>query len=126
MNAKPTALLIGEVSNNFNQHLIQDHYECNYVKTAEEALRILSQQSFSVLISDYRLLDLKGNVFHDTLRSRGDHTPIVFLANQEDLIEVEKMKICCGGGHLLQPSSDSFILNVIKEASLRIHERDCV
>lgn len=126
MNIKPNILLVGEGALCFNQAIINDHYECNHVFTGDEALEALVENKYTLILSDFRLQDVKGDSLHSSLRTRGDHTPLVFLTDKEDLDAVQNLKICCGGGYMLSPAIDEQFLILLKEAGQRNHEGDCV
>ena len=50
------------------------------VPSAEEALEILKTESFSIILSDYRLEGMNGAEFLERLRQSGDQTPVVLLS----------------------------------------------
>lgn len=50
------------------------------VPSAEEALEILKSESFSIILSDYRLEGMNGGEFLERLRSSGNRTPVVLLS----------------------------------------------
>jgi two-component system response regulator FlrC len=49
-------------------------------KSAEEALEILKNQAFTVIISDYRLEGMDGVQFLEQLRGQGNQTPVLLLS----------------------------------------------
>jgi two-component system response regulator FixJ len=52
--------------------------------SAEEALTVLEQEEFSIIISDYRLEGMDGVQFVDQLRQRGNRTPVMMLSGAPD------------------------------------------
>lgn len=54
------------------------------VPSAEEALAILEQESFSIIVSDYRLDGMDGVQFVEQLRKGGNRTPVVMLSGAPD------------------------------------------
>jgi len=59
------------------------------VATAEEALEVLEEESFSIILSDYRLEGMDGVSFLKKLRESGNTTPVMILSgapDQQDII----------------------------------------
>jgi DNA-binding NtrC family response regulator len=56
--------------------------------SAEEALRILQNQKFAIIISDYRMEGMDGVAFVEQLRAAGDHTPVLMLSGAPDKMAV--------------------------------------
>lgn len=54
------------------------------VPSAEEALEVLSNEAFSIIISDYRLEGMDGVQFLEKLRQGGNRTPVVMLSGAPD------------------------------------------
>ena len=54
------------------------------VGSAEEALEILERESFSIILSDYRLEGMDGVEFVERLRQNGNQTPVVMLSGAPD------------------------------------------
>ncbi len=54
------------------------------VGSAEEALEILKTESFSIILSDYRLEGMDGVQFVERLRETGNQTPVVMLSGAPD------------------------------------------
>ena len=54
------------------------------VSSAEGALEILATESFSIIISDYRLEGMDGVEFLECLRQMGNRTPVVMLSGAPD------------------------------------------
>src|SRR6266511_689214 len=54
------------------------------VPSAEEALAILARESFSIIVSDYRLDGMDGVEFVERLRQGGNRTPVVMLSGAPD------------------------------------------
>ena len=57
---------------------------------AEEALDILKQERFTIILSDYRMEGMDGVTFCEQLRARGDDTPLVLLSGAPDKAGVLK------------------------------------
>src|SRR5881394_2247863 len=49
------------------------------VASAEEALELLTRESFSIILSDYRLEGMDGVEFLDRIRQSGEATPVVLI-----------------------------------------------
>jgi CheY-like chemotaxis protein len=54
------------------------------VASAEEALDVLEEESFSIILSDYRLEGMDGVEFLDRLRRSGNNTPVMILSGAPD------------------------------------------
>ena len=54
------------------------------VTSAEEALTILQQERFTIILSDYRLEGMDGVQFVEQLRQTGDRTPVIMLSGAPD------------------------------------------
>ena len=52
--------------------------------SAERALEMLQTQSFSIILSDYRLGGMDGVEFLEQLRAKGDETPVVVFSGAPD------------------------------------------
>ena len=52
--------------------------------SAERALEMLETQSFSLIISDYRLEGMDGVEFVEGLRAKGNQTPVLLLSGAPD------------------------------------------
>ena len=58
--------------------------------SAEEALEILQRDSFSLILSDYRLEGLSGVDLVTTIREQGIETPVILLSGAPDKTGVIK------------------------------------
>jgi DNA-binding NtrC family response regulator len=58
--------------------------EVAQASSAEEALDLLEERRFAVIISDYRMEGMDGVAFLEALRARGDRTPMVLLSAAPD------------------------------------------
>jgi DNA-binding NtrC family response regulator len=56
--------------------------------SAEEALRILQNQKFAIIVSDYRMGGMDGVAFVEQLRSTGNRTPVLMLSGAPDKMAV--------------------------------------
>jgi two-component system C4-dicarboxylate transport response regulator DctD len=52
--------------------------------SAEEALKILKTEQFTIIVSDYRLEGMDGVAFVERLRASGNHTPVLMLSGAPD------------------------------------------
>lgn len=52
--------------------------------SAEDALAILREQKFAVIVADYQLGGMNGVEFLETLRDSGDATPVLLLSGAPD------------------------------------------
>jgi two-component system response regulator HydG len=57
-------------------------------KSAEQALEIIKTESFTLIISDYRLEGMNGVEFLDQLRAQGNQTPVLLLSGAPDTLGV--------------------------------------
>jgi DNA-binding NtrC family response regulator len=56
--------------------------------SAEEALRILRNQKFAIIVSDYRMEGMDGVAFVEQLRATGNRTPVLMLSGAPDKMAV--------------------------------------
>jgi len=56
--------------------------------SAEEALRILQNQKFAIIVSDYRMEGMDGVAFVEQLRATGNRTPVLMLSGAPDKMAV--------------------------------------
>lgn len=69
-------------------------YDVTTVVGAEEALRILENDSFDAIISDYQMPGMDGIGFLSTLRERGDDTPfIIFTGRGREEVIIEALNL---------------------------------
>ena len=52
--------------------------------SAEEALEVLKTETFSIIVSDYRMQGMTGVEFLEKLRGRGDDTPMLLVSGAPD------------------------------------------
>ena len=53
-------------------------------RSAEEALKILKTEQFTIIVSDYRLEGMDGVAFVERLRATGNSTPVLMLSGAPD------------------------------------------
>jgi len=53
-------------------------------ESAEQALEIVEQQQFDLIVSDYRLEGMNGVEFLEQVRAKGNQTPILLLSGAPD------------------------------------------
>src|SRR5215510_6458693 len=58
------------------------------VASAEEALEVLEEESFSIILADYRLGGMDGLEFLNRLRRSGNTTPVLILSGAPDQQEI--------------------------------------
>ena len=58
--------------------------EITETRSAEEALELLATRSFSLILTDYRLSGISGVQLLETIRKRGDQTPVIVLSATPD------------------------------------------
>jgi DNA-binding NtrC family response regulator len=56
--------------------------------SAEEALHILQNQTFAIIVSDYRMEGMDGVAFVEQLRAAGNRTPVLMLSGAPDKMAV--------------------------------------
>jgi CheY-like chemotaxis protein len=54
------------------------------VRSAEEAQATLKNQQFTLIVADYRLEGMDGVEFLESLRDRGDLTPVIMMSGAPD------------------------------------------
>ena len=60
-------------------------YECTAVSNGVKALEKQNKGKFDLIILDYMMPEMDGSQVCETLRKRGDHTPILFLSAAKDM-----------------------------------------
>ena len=58
------------------------------VESAEEALELVKNQQFDLIVADYRLEGMNGVEFLEQVRAQGDQTPILLLSGAPDRADV--------------------------------------
>ncbi|HXJ57690.1 MAG TPA: response regulator [Verrucomicrobiae bacterium] len=58
------------------------------VASAEEALEVLEEETFSIILADYRLEGMDGVQFLDRLRRAGNNTPLMLLSGAPEQKEI--------------------------------------
>jgi DNA-binding NtrC family response regulator len=53
-------------------------------ETAEEALKMVEQEQFDLIVSDYRLDGMSGVEFLEKVRAKGNQTPVLVLSGSPD------------------------------------------
>ena len=53
-------------------------------ETAEEALKMIEQERFDLIVSDYRLDGMSGVEFLEKVRAKGNQTPVLVLSGSPD------------------------------------------
>jgi len=82
-------------------------YEIVPATTMSEAWELYNEQSFSLLVVDYRLTDGNGVEFCDRVRRLDFMTPVIFISGDPSLTEAEVRM--AGGQRLLRKGSSTFI-----------------
>lgn len=59
--------------------------ECDYADNGEMALNLLSSNVYDVIVLDVNMPKMNGFSLCDKLRSKGNHTPIIFLTARDSL-----------------------------------------
>jgi len=59
--------------------------ECDYADNGEMALNLLSSNVYDVIVLDVNMPKMNGFTLCDKLRSKGNHTPIIFLTARDSL-----------------------------------------
>lgn len=57
-------------------------YSVDVISSPEEALKILNQKHYDVIISDYEMPGMNGASFLKVLKARGDNTPFIILTSR--------------------------------------------
>jgi CheY-like chemotaxis protein len=58
------------------------------VESAEEALELVRQQRFDLIVADYRLEGMNGVDFLEQVRAQGNQTPVLLLSGAPDRADV--------------------------------------
>ena len=53
-------------------------------ETAEQALKLVEQEQFDLIVSDYRLDGMSGVEFLEKVRAKGNQTPVLVLSGSPD------------------------------------------
>jgi DNA-binding NtrC family response regulator len=53
-------------------------------ETAEEAMKLVEQERFDLIVSDYRLDGMSGVEFLEKVRAKGNQTPVLVLSGSPD------------------------------------------
>lgn len=89
------------------------------VPSAEEALKILNEEPFSLIICDYRLPGITGVAFMGKLRLKGDQTPILLITGVADKAPVFKAANQMKVEFLAKPFTISALLAVTDDLMSR-------
>jgi len=54
------------------------------VESAEQALKLVEQERFDLIVSDYRLDGMSGVEFLEQVRAKGNQTPVLLLSGAPD------------------------------------------
>jgi len=60
------------------------------VMTGEEALDQLAERSFDLVLTDYMLPDINGDLLIEKARARGIATKIVMMSNHVDVVQIAR------------------------------------
>jgi DNA-binding NtrC family response regulator len=58
--------------------------EVQEAETAEQALKLVEQERFDLIVSDYRLDGMSGVEFLEKVRAKGNQTPVLVLSGSPD------------------------------------------
>lgn len=83
--------------------------------SAEEALKILEEEPFSLIICDYKLTGMNGVAFMGKLRLKRDMTPILFITGDPHHEEVTRAVAQMKAGFLEKPFGISTLMSSVKK-----------
>ena len=83
--------------------LTKMEYQVVVVESAEDALALLEDEAFPVILSDLIMLNMDGVEFCQTVRETDSETVIIALTGHGDLYDSEKLTMVGFDGYLAKP-----------------------
>ena len=78
-------------------------YQVAVTESAEDALSLLEEEKFTVILTDLIMLDMDGVEFCQTVRETDSETVIIALTGHGDLYDSEKLKMVGFDGYIAKP-----------------------
>ncbi len=94
--------------------LIQNRYTVDFALDGEEALEYLEREKFDCLLLDIMMPNVDGYTVLETIRKRGDKTPVIFLSAKSDVDDKVKGFELGGDDFLSKPFSSKELLVRLK------------
>jgi DNA-binding response OmpR family regulator len=91
-------------------------YEIIFATSIDEAWRLYNDQSFSLIVLDYRLADGNGLEFCERVRSQDFLTPIIFITGDPNLKDVDVRM--AGGQRLIRKGDPAFLNDLFVNAKM--------
>jgi two-component system, NtrC family, response regulator GlrR len=107
--------------------LLQDEgYHCVQAADGLEAVKILAQESFDLLITDFKMPHMNGIELLEWCRKEKIHFPVILITANSDLLPEKNAALsdCCSA-IIKKPLDINSILTAIESAENRNHLKDC-
>lgn len=113
------AILIVEDDNTFSQ-LLESYLQRNDFATATagsitEAKQLIGQQSYDLILLDYRLPDGTGIEILEQIRSAGSDTPVIIMTSFYDIRTVVQTMRCGASDFITKPVNQDELLLTIRQ-----------
>lgn len=106
--------------------LRQEGFHCTPANDGVEAQKLLQQEKFDLLITDFNMPNMDGAHLLFWCRQSSFHIPVIFVTATVERLPVEElaMKDCCTS-MISKPFPVEVLLKEINAACKRNHEFDC-
>ncbi len=94
--------------------LIQNRYTVDFAYNGQEALEYLQNEKFDCLLLDIMMPQVDGYTVLETIRKKGDTTPVIFLSAKSDIDDKVKGFELGGDDYLSKPFSSKELLVRLK------------
>jgi DNA-binding NtrC family response regulator len=105
-----------EVLDVLTETLESESYVCRAAPTARQALRILTQEAFDLLITDVRLPDLSGLELLQTLRKNQPGLPTIVITGYASIEDTKKAMRLGAVDYLPKPFGAQTVLSAVERA----------
>lgn len=123
MNNKPKVLLVDDepdILEVIGLYLARQGFDVTTSQRSQDALEIMANNTFSIVICDYLMPSMNGIEFLKKIREREDFTPFVFFSGNADEKNEHEM-IGLGAYELLLKTDFGKLKNVLQKV-LKHHE----
>jgi len=96
--------------------LTKNHHQVHTVVTVQQANKILDQQTFDLLLIDYRLPDGTGLDVLKTVREKGIHIPVIIMTSFNDVRTAVKSMQLGAFDYITKPVNPDELLMVINHS----------
>jgi two-component system, OmpR family, response regulator ArlR len=98
-----------------------DGHEVDICHTGKDALELLEQRAYDLVITDYKMPGMKGDELAQRVKSQWPQMPVVMITAYVELLENSKGAYNCGVDHVL---SKPFLLESLREAILKVASKN--